>query len=92
MSRAGTNPGNATSPIGNRLAGAAGGFFRFGERGASPRVALAPGFAGCSILKLVRNEGRWAHVLVHVIAVSIVFGYAALKIVSYLDSKGAGTQ
>ncbi len=75
MSHAWTNPGNATSPIGNRLAGAVGRFFRFEEAGASPR-----------------GEGRKVHVLVHVIAVCIVLGYAALKIVSWLGSKGAVPQ
>ena len=55
-------------------------------------TGLAAGFVSCSILRLVRGEGRKVHVLVHVIAVCIVLGYAALKIVSYLASKGAVPQ
>jgi AGZA family xanthine/uracil permease-like MFS transporter len=64
---------------------------------------LAAGFVSYSLLDLVgRVRGprpeesepgpRRAHVLVHAIACLVVVGYAALKMVSYLESKGSGPQ
>lgn len=64
---------------------------------------LAVGFVSYSLLDLAgrarpreRVEGepepKKAHVLIHVIAACIVLGYAALRIVSWLDSKGAPAQ
>ncbi len=45
-------------------------------------TGLAAGFVSYSVLKLVRGEARKVHPLVHVIAGTIVVGYAVLHMVS----------
>jgi len=49
-------------------------------------TGLAAGFVSFSLLKLVRGEGRKVHPLVHVIAATIVAGYALLKVIAHLKA------
>jgi AGZA family xanthine/uracil permease-like MFS transporter len=52
-------------------------------------AGLAAGFVSYSFLKTVRGRAREVHWIVHVIAVCIVLGYAAIRIAALLTAPGA---